>query len=246
LLTTDQLDQVIVVLMGARNPLNIGAAARAMSNFGFSHLRIVNRYQLAFREARSAVGAPELLRAARECADVPEAIADCSLVVGTTAGGSRRIEHPLYHLETGGKLIRSHASAGGCTAVLFGSEKRGLANEDLSYCHWLVRIPTREQHISMNLGQAVAVFLYELIRQDNAPARDAVVLSATGAELLRMEQALLAALQANDYIKRGAEAATEQKVRKLVRRMALSSEDAEAWTGMLAKMRPRARKTRHP
>ena len=246
MLTTDQLDQVIVVLMGARNPLNIGAAARAMSNFGFSHLRIVNRYQLAFREARSAVGAPELLRAARECADVPEAIADCSLVVGTTAGGSRRIEHPLYHLEIGGKLIRSHASAGGCTAVLFGSEKRGLANEDLSYCHWLVRIPTREQHISMNLGQAVAVCLYELVRREDAPARDVAALPATGAELLRMEQALLAALQANDYIKRGAEAATEQKVRKLVRRMALSSEDAEAWTGMLAKMRPRARKTRHP
>ena len=236
MLTAAELDRIVVVLVAARNPLNIGAAARAMSNFGFLHLRIVNRYQLAFREAQSAVGAAELLRNATECASIPEAIADCSLVVGTTAVGSRQVEHPVHRLEAGSRLIRDRTSTGGRTALLFGSEKRGLSNDDLSYCHSLMRIPTRPEHISMNLGQAVAVCLYELIRGEDTPAAAGTVLQATGAELTRLEQALLDALRASGYIKPGAEAATEEKARRLIRRMQLNSEDADTWTGMLAKM----------
>src|SRR5438309_4123354 len=94
-----------VVLVSPRNPLNIGAAARAMSNFGFSELRLVNPYAVAFREARSAVKAHAVLGQAREYATVAEAVADCALVVGTTAIGHRILEHPLRRLELGGKLI---------------------------------------------------------------------------------------------------------------------------------------------
>ena len=65
--------------------MNIGAAARAMSNFGALQLRVVNPYEKAWREAKSAVGAAELLAHADECATVAQAVADCSLVVGTTA-----------------------------------------------------------------------------------------------------------------------------------------------------------------
>ena len=79
------LHQLRVVLVAPRNPLNIGAAARAMSNFGFLHLRVVNPYDVAFREARSAVGASEVLANAEEYKSLAEAIADCTLVVGTTA-----------------------------------------------------------------------------------------------------------------------------------------------------------------
>ena len=246
MLTRDQLERIVIVLVGARNPLNIGAAARAMSNFGFLQLRIVNRYRLSFREARSAVGAPDLLRNARECADIAEAVGDCSLVVGTTAAEGRRIEHPLHRLEIGAQLIRSHAASGAATALLFGSEKRGLSNEDLSHCHWLLRIPTREEHLSMNLGQAVAVCLYELIRSEPTPQSEQSIPSATGAELARMERTLLDALSASGYSKPGAETATEESVRALLRRMTLSFKDAEIWTGMLAKMQLRRRKDRRP
>src|SRR6204780_1301155 len=75
-------DRLRVVLVAVRNPLNIGAAARAMSNFGFSRLRVVNPYEAAFREARSAVGAAPLLQAAEDYASLPDAVADCELVVG--------------------------------------------------------------------------------------------------------------------------------------------------------------------
>jgi len=230
------------VLVDARNPLNIGAAARAMSNFGFRRLRVVNHYRLAFREARSAVGAPELLREAEECRDVPEAITDCSFVVGTTAAEARRIEHPLHRLEAGAEMIRTCTASGSHCALLFGSEKRGLSNSDISFCHCLMRIPTREEHSSMNLGQAVAVCLYELIRGDAPAAIEDTAPHATGEELARMEQELLKCLLLSGYTKPGAEAATEERVRKLLRRMQLSSEDARTWTGMLAKMQLRQRK----
>jgi TrmH family RNA methyltransferase len=236
LLNKEQLDRIVIVLVAARNPLNIGAAARAMSNFGFLRLRVVNRYRLAFREAQSAVGASELLQNAEECATLADALAGCSLVVGTTAVGSRQLDHPVHRLESGARLIREYVAGDAHTAILFGSEKRGLSNDDLSYCHWLMRIPTREEHISMNLGQAVAVCLYELIRSEVAPVAGQPIAQATGEELARMERALLEALRASGYTKPGTEAATEEKARRLIRRMSLSSEDADTLTGMLAKM----------
>src|SRR5579864_818107 len=155
------MKNLCVVLVGTRNPLNVGAVARAMSNFGAMELRAVRPYEKAWREAKSAVGAGELLAKAKEFANLAEAVADCSLVVGTTAVGNREMKHPLRGLEEGARLIGKRMSTGR-VAVVFGSEKWGLSNEDLSYCHWLMRIPTRMEHRSMNLGQAAAVVMYEL------------------------------------------------------------------------------------
>ena len=158
-----------MVLVATRNPLNIGAVARAMSDFGVFHLRVVRPYEAAFRAARSAVGAENLLARAEEYETVPQAIADCGLVVGTTALGTRELQHPMRRLEEGARLIRRRLGPAKI-ALLFGSEKVGLSNNDLSYCHWLMRIPTRTEHRSMNLGQSVAICLYELIRNCNLSA----------------------------------------------------------------------------
>src|SRR5262249_52903533 len=128
---------------------------------------LVNPYEVAFREARSAVKSQYVLQAAREVGSLAEAVADCQLVVGTTAKGPRALEHPLRRLELGARAIRKRL-AGSRVALVFGSEKYGLSNEDLSHCHWLMRIPAREEHGSMNLGQAVAVCLYEMVRSSEA------------------------------------------------------------------------------
>ena len=227
-----EFDRLRVVLVGTRNPLNIGAAARAMSNFGFLQLRVVNPYEVAFREARSAVGALPLLARAESYRHVADAVADCDLVVGTTALRRRALLHPQRSLEHGARLIRRRLAAGR-VALLFGSEKRGLSNQDLAHCHWLMTIPTREQHRSMNLGQAVAVCLYELARQGAPkPAARASQL-APAAELERITAALVSALSASGYLKPGAAAAAEDKVRRLVRRLRLEAGDAEVWQGML-------------
>jgi tRNA C32,U32 (ribose-2'-O)-methylase TrmJ len=103
------LDRLRVVLVSTRNPLNIGAAARAMSNFGVSKLRVVNPFTPAFREAVSAVGAADLLQNAEEFSTVAEAIGDCSLVVGTTAAKDRELQHPLRVLQDGARIIRKRS-----------------------------------------------------------------------------------------------------------------------------------------
>lgn len=230
-------DNLRVVLVAARNPLNIGAAARAMSNFGVKRLRVVNPYERAFREARSAVGAADLLAKAEEYASVGEAVADCKLVVGTTAAGPRReLQHRLLRLEDGARLIKRQLQAAP-VALLFGSERVGLSNQEMSHCHWVTRIPTREQHGSMNLGQAVAVCLYELVR--GRKKTSAKILAGkkektrpTSGDLERLTQALLEVLRASGYVKPRTIAA-EERSRRLLRRMELSATDAEVWLGML-------------
>ncbi len=203
-----------------------------MSNFGFLRLRVVNPYELAFREARSAVGAQPVLAQAEEYKSVAEAVADCSLVVGTTAGARRQPQLALRRLAEAAPELRHHLQSGQ-VALLFGSEKRGLSNQDFSHCQWLMRIPTRVEHPSMNLGQAVAVCLYELARTEHASPPIARPKPATAEELERMSALLLQTLRASGYVKPRTGASGEEKVRRLVRRLNLQAADAEVWLGML-------------
>jgi tRNA/rRNA methyltransferase len=225
-------DNLRVVLVSARNPLNIGAAARAMSNFGFLRLGVVNPYEVAFRKAKSAVGAAALLEDAVEYKSVAEAVADCTLVVGTTAVRHRELQHPLRRLEYGARLIRKRLQSSR-VALLFGSEKYGLSRRDLSHCHWLMRIPTRDEHISMNLGQAVAVCLYELIRDDRAAGVSAKQPLAPSVELERMTAILLDILSTSTHMSPDRAPSTEERVRRMVRRLKVSARDSEAWLGIL-------------
>jgi TrmH family RNA methyltransferase len=232
------LDNLRVLLVAARNPLNIGAAARAMSNFGVRRLRVVNPYEVAFQEARSAVGAKGLLAKAEQYENVAEAVADCTLVVGTTAAARRELQHRLLRLDEGVKAIKRQLKSGP-VALLFGSERFGLSNEEMSHCHWMMRIPTREEHGSMNLGQAVAVCLYELVRgrktttatSKAGPAQKEKT-AAKSVEIERLTNLLFAVLSTSEFIQPRAVAA-EEKLRRLVRRMKLNSNDAEVLLGML-------------
>ena len=228
-----KLGELVVVLVRPRNPLNIGAAARAMSNFGFRRLRVVNPYQVAFRDARSAVGAAELLSNAEEYSSLSEAVADCGLIVGTTAVHRRVLQQPLRRLDQdGGRLIREEISSGR-VALLFGSEKVGLSTADFSYCHWLLHVPTLQDHISMNLGQAVAVCLYEIARSVDGERPAEEIQRASAGEVEMITSILLDALRVSGYVKPGTEVVMEEKARRLVRRMNLQPGEATVWLGML-------------
>ena len=227
------LDNLVVVLVGTRNPLNVGAAARAMSNFGVRRLRLVHPYDLAFREARSAVGAADLLANAEQFETTADAIADCRLVVGTTAAARRELRHRLRTLPEASPLIRQRLKTAP-VALLFGSEKIGLSNHDLTHCDWLMRIPTGAEHGSMNLGQAVAVCLYELVRTKESGAQKKDEKPApTSAELERITQLLFGTLTRSGYVKPRLAAATEENLRRMIRRMQLDATDAEVWQGVL-------------
>lgn len=151
------------VLVRTRNSLNMGAAARALANFGFADLAAVEPYEPKWREAASAVAGAELLRKA-PVLTLSEAVADRTFVVGTGSNDSRRLKKPVIPLPALAEELRRRCPDGRA-AVLFGSEKVGLTNEHLAVCHALVRIPTRPEAPSMNLGQAVAAVAYELARE---------------------------------------------------------------------------------
>ncbi len=233
--TQSKFDRLRVVLVSTRNPLNIGAAARAMSNFGVRHLRVVNPYEAAFREAVSAVGASAIMATAEQYDTVAEAVADCTLVVGTTAVRNRELQHPLRRIEDGASLIRKKIGSSR-VALLFGSEKFGLSNEELSHCHWLMRIPTHEGNISMNLGQAVAVCLYELARDGKVARLPDKLPPATADKAERITEMLLEALHASGYLGRRPVADVEPRIRRLVRRLNIPARDTVIWLGILRQL----------
>ena len=174
---------VKIILARPRNPDNIGAAARAMANFGLNELTLVAPHIPTWREtaetaatagsgepvwlmerARAAVGAAEIIKSARICATLAEAAADCGLLLGTSALQRRTPDRDVVLLRDLERYLaeRLPAEKKHKVGVLFGSERTGLTNEDLSHCHAVLNIPTRENQPSINLGQAVALVCYEL------------------------------------------------------------------------------------
>jgi tRNA/rRNA methyltransferase len=227
----NDLQQLTIVLVRTRNPLNIGAVARAMLNFGVRDLRLVTPFEVSFREARSAVGAGAVLGEAREFASVAEAVADCRLVIGTTAARRRELQQPLLGLEQAAAPVHG-ALAQGRVALLFGSEKHGLTREDMDHCHWLLRIATEDAQPSMNLGQAAAVCLWELTRVASVSATETEARAASG-ELERLGALML---EVGGYTHPKAAATTEAEVRRMLRRLHVTDADTHLLMGMVRKL----------
>jgi TrmH family RNA methyltransferase len=238
-----QRDRLNVVLVSPRNPLNIGAAARAMANFGFSRLAVVAPYAPHWREARSAIGAPELLQNAKESPTLAEAVAGCTLVAGTGTLTYRKPEQPVVRLPDLAPLVERELARGGRVAVVFGPEKHGLTREDLSYCHVLVEIPTDPRQPSMNLGQAVAVCLYELASQafpaesvgvaekpqDSTPAAPSGNLDLLGG---LVEETMITA----GYSPAAMRAANRHDLRLLLRRLAPTERETRRMLGLFRRI----------
>ena len=248
--------RLAVVLVGARNPSNIGAAARAMRDFGFSDLRFVNDYIVPFEAAqleatKSAVGAADVMQGARAFPSVADALADCTLSIGTTAIGGRQLSRTILPLaEAAQALTKRLTEPRSRVALLFGSEKTGLTNEQLSHCHMLLNIPmfapSDARHLSMNLGQAVAVCLYELGREGFEDARDLPPLISeeqiTADARERLTQLLVDAMEATGYAQRFPANSREHVVRQLAMQLGKSQDEAATWMGFLRQVLRNAKK----
>lgn len=163
------LNKVRVILVRPRFPENIGMTARAMANMGASDLVLIEPERWEIEKAAplaTSQGLP-LLESARLAETLPEALADCTAAVGTTArtGGWRK---ELLSPEKGALYARKEAREGGRVAFVFGPEDRGLGNAEVELCTELVTIPTLSGHSSLNLAQAVLVLLYECVKADMA------------------------------------------------------------------------------
>jgi tRNA/rRNA methyltransferase len=255
MLSSAMRDRFSVVLVGARNPANIGAAARAMRDFGFADLRFVNEYAAPFEaaqleSAKSAVRAASVMQQARAFNTLVNAIADSTLVVGTTAIGERQLSHNVLSLaDATPAIIEELARRDARVTLLFGSEKTGLTNDQLSHCQLLLTIPMfapeAERHLSMNLGQAVAVSLYELTRAGFENSRELPPIQqqpVTAESRERLTQLVLDAMEATGYSRRFPANAREHVVRQLAMQLGSSPEEAATWMGFLRQVLRSAKK----
>jgi TrmH family RNA methyltransferase len=169
-----------VILVRPRNPDNIGAAARAMANFGLKELALVNAFANDWGEAVrtwraeasvSAIGAMNVVDAARLCASIPEAAEGCDLLLGTSSLHFLNPERDVILLKDAAAYAEKRGASK--AALLFGAEKTGLTRGDLSFCSAVINIQTLPDQPSMNLGQAVAVACYELAGRPRAEPRAA-------------------------------------------------------------------------
>jgi tRNA (cytidine32/uridine32-2'-O)-methyltransferase len=155
------LDRIRIVLVNTSHPGNIGSAARAMKTMGLKELYLVSPQQFPHDKATElASGAVDILAEATVVETLDEAIADCSLVVGTSAR-SRKIPWPLLSPRDMAEKIKQEAPANQI-AILFGREQSGLTNEELQRCHFHIQIPANPVYSSLNIAQAVQIIAYEL------------------------------------------------------------------------------------
>jgi tRNA/rRNA methyltransferase len=253
LLSPAQRDLIEVVLVSPRNPLNIGAVARAMANFGFERLSVVAPYAPHWREAKSAVGAPELLQQARETATLAEAVSQCAFVIGTGTLTHRKPDQPVVTLPEIAMHLQAALRQRGRIALVLGPEKHGLTRDDLSYCHVLLEIPTDPRQPSMNLGQAAAVCLYEIacrsweVEDDSQgevcefppfdqTAAETMERGAPSALLDRAADLIEETMIAAHYSPESMQAANRYDVRVMLRRMNLSALDARRIMGLFRRI----------
>ncbi len=180
-----------VVLVETSHPGNIGAVARAMKNMGLSRLVLVRPRSFPDPEATArASGGADVLADARVVQDLAAAVADCGLVVATTA---RERDPNIRVLDVRDAAVRAvEEAARGPVALLFGNERTGLTNDELASAHLLLRIPANPQYSSLNLAMAVQLITYEVYRARGAVHRSADAVTAeavplaTGAEMERL------------------------------------------------------------
>src|SRR5271157_453022 len=237
-----------VVLVRPRNPLNIGAAARALANFGLREMAVVAAFEPTWDEARqAAMGGDKVIAAARAVPTLADILSDTTLVIGTTTGSRRNLGRELLPLPELAAWLRSRNSRGRAI-LLFGSEKTGLSNEDMSHCHALVRIPTTPGSPSMNLGQAVAVCAYELVRSGILSTRPPRVTArhSEPANLQTLDHLFERAthlLDVSGYLQPKSRAAMLIKLRRLLLNFNLTRNDARILGGVLSQVEWKLRQT---
>lgn len=224
-----------VVLVEPRNPLNVGAAARAMLNFGFDQLWLVRPREKAFREAKSAMGAAGVLEQARVTETLTAAVGGASLVVGTASLQGRSTDIVQRELEPAATVLRTHAETAEA-ALVFGTEKYGLSKEQLSHCDWLLTIPTNPDCPSMNLGQAVALCCWELARRAKSVPELRTPETISAEERERILGMLIPLLDESGFLFRDSKEFQTQKIRRWISRLRLGAKDGLLLQGMLRQL----------
>lgn len=238
---------VNIVLVGTTHPGNIGASARAMKTMGLANLRLVAPpvgFPGAEVTARAA-GAGDVLAEARVFGTLAGAIADCGVVLATSAR-VRGIPWPEYTPRDAVARVLAAARNGTEVALVFGREQSGLSNDELSLCHGMIRIPANPGFSSLNLASAVQVLAYELRLADSGLPGEAAgedePRPVNAAELEQLYAHLEACMTDIGFMRPEQPRRLMLRLRRLFNRAALDENEYNILRGILAAAQAAARK----
>jgi tRNA (cytidine32/uridine32-2'-O)-methyltransferase len=231
------LPTIKIILVETSHPGNIGAVARAMKNMTLSALRLVNPKIFPCAEATSrASGADDILAQAPIYSTLPEAIADCQLVIGASAR-SRTVSWPEITPRQAAQLCLAQP-AQTAIAIVFGRENSGLTNEELDQCHYLLKIPCNPQYSSLNVAAAVQVVCYELFvsateknEQNQSLAEPSSL--ATAEQMASFYQHLQQTMTDIGFLQPEKTQSLMRKLRKIYNRTLLDSKELDLLRGIL-------------
>jgi len=221
-------DNLLIVLHQIRSPDNLGAIARLMANFGYHRLILSEPRTYTFREAEKlGVRADSVLQKMQIALGLREAIAEATYALATTSRGSVKGRRAVSPEDAAAKIAAG--SRTGKVALVFGGEKRGLSDEDLSLCQEIVVIPTRPQQPSMNVAQAAAVLLYLCSRAGGRADQPAEEESAELRVIVALEKAMHQVLLGAGFLNPQAPDRILRELQRSLLRGRLTRREAEMW-----------------
>lgn len=225
------LSNIRIIMVRPRGSGNVGSVARAMKNVGAKELAIVGRARTqSFWAKAMAVHGRDILSEAKCYESIRAAIADCTLVVGTTCRAG------LYrsHSQTPRQVAPALASAArtGRVALLFGPEDHGLSNKDLEHCQQLITIPTHPEYQSLNVAQAAVICLYEIYLAALGPAQDDALERAKGEDIERLFDIMRHSLLKIGFLDSENPEHMLLAFRRILGRAGLEEKDVRILTGM--------------
>ncbi len=228
------LPKIRIVLVETSHPGNIGAVARAMKNMQFYELVLVSPKQFPSGDATArAAGADDVLAQAMVCDTLQQAIADCHLVIGSSAR-QRTISWPQLTPRECARLLQTEPVSRR-VALVFGRERSGLTNEELDLCHYWMHIPCNPGYSSLNLAAAVQIMVYELhlTRSNPAERSQEPGLLATAVELESFYQHLQKTLEDIGFLHPRKAPSIMRRLRRLFGRVRLEKKEVDILRGIL-------------
>jgi tRNA/rRNA methyltransferase/tRNA (cytidine32/uridine32-2'-O)-methyltransferase len=231
------LSNLKIVLVETSHPGNIGGVARAMKNMQVTQLRLVNPKLFPHAEATArASGADDILAKADIYQTLPEAIADCQIVIGASARSRTVVWPEINPRECAVKYCQQNADTN--MAIVFGRENSGLSNQELDLCHYLLKIPCNPDYSSLNIATAVQVVCYELFLTAEQPLQPIESIKtantlATAAQMESFYQHLQETMTDIGFLQSDRAESMMRKLRKVFNRIQLDTKELDILRGIL-------------
>jgi tRNA/rRNA methyltransferase len=225
------LANIRIVLVRPRGSGNIGSIARAMKNMGQTELAVVGKARIrSFWAKAMAVHGREILEHAKTYNSLREAIADCTLVIGTTCRSGLYRKHSRSPRELAPDILA--AAQTGKVALIFGPEDHGLSNKDIEHCQHLLTIPAHPDYQSLNVAQAAVICLYEIYLESLAPIQTSGIQRAAAEDVERLFDRMRAVLLKIGFLDSENPEHMLLAFRRILGRAGLEDKDVRIFTGL--------------